>query len=461
VGVTAEMNLITAVVFVSGAVLGLAAALVFFSRVTKRWQTRAVTAETLSAEHRRQSDGLREETGRLREELDRERQRKTEALTRYDEAWRNLEEQKRLVETMKSELTDTFRSLSMTALKTSTDEFLKLASENVGKLVEGAKGTISEHQSAIEGAVKPLHETLARYEGQIKKMEDDRLRTFGSLGEQLRTLVTTGENLKKETANLVTALRRPQVRGRWGEMQLRRVAELSGMSAYCDFTEQVPVTTDEGLLRPDMVVHLPSEREIIVDSKVSLEAYLQSLETDGDQRQQHLEHHARQIRAHLTALSSKEYWNQFPRSPEFVVLFIPGESFLAAALDIDLSLLEDGIRKRVIIATPTTFIALLQAVAYGWQQDRLTQNAREISLLGKELFERMSVIARHLDELGGTIRKSTETFNRLVGSFESRVLPSVRRFKELGISTAAEITETGEVTLSPRSVDIPDKTKET
>jgi DNA recombination protein RmuC len=308
----------------------------------------------------------------------------------------------------------------------------------------------------MDGMIKPLQDTLKRYEEQIKKMEEDRLKTFGSLEEQLRTLTSTHENLQKETSNLVTALRKPQVRGRWGEMQLKRVAELSGMSMHCDFTEQQSVDTEKGRIRPDMIVRLPMDREIVVDSKVSLEAYLDAIAASTDEeRKTKMEKHAQQVRAHMRGLSSKEYWNQLDKSPEFVVLFIPGESFLSAALDIDTTLIEDGIQKRVIVATPTTFIALLRAIAYGWQQEQITKNAQEISMLGKELFERMSTMIKHFDDLGSAIRKATDAYNKTVGSMESRVLPSVRKFRELGVTGTGEIPALEQIDHTPRNLQVP------
>jgi DNA recombination protein RmuC len=244
------------------------------------------------------------------------------------------------------------------------------------------------------------------------------------------------------------------VRGRWGEMQLRRVAELSGMSAHCDFTEQVSIDTEKGRLRPDMIVHLPMEREIVVDAKVSLDAYLAGIEAaTEEERRASMERHAQQVRAHMVRLASKEYWAQFERSPEFVVLFIPGESFLGAALDCDAALLEDGMTKKIVLATPTTFIALLKAVAYGWQQEQLACNAKAISDLGKELYDRIAVMVGHLNDMGSGLRKANDSFNRAVGSMESRVLPSVRRFRDLGVPASADVASLEPVDRVPRSIE--------
>jgi DNA recombination protein RmuC len=240
-------------------------------------------------------------------------------------------------------------------------------------------------------------------------------------------------------------------------MQLRRVAELSGMSEHCDFEEQVSVDTEKGRLRPDMTVKLPGGRRIVVDSKVSLSAYLDAVSaTSEDERKARLAKHGQQIRTHMTKLSSKDYWNQFEQSPEFVVLFIPGEAFLGSALEADSTLIEDGIEKRVIIATPTTFIALLRAIAYGWRQEQITKNAQQISVLGKELYERMGTMAKYFAEMGTAIERSIASYNRIVGSMESRILPSVRKFRELGVTGAEEIPTLEQIDQQPRNLSLTD-----
>lgn len=403
-------------------------------------ESRAKSSEAVVIELRQQVLMKDSELIEVRKELDSERQTRVEALIRLEEARKGFEEQKGLIEVMKTEMTDTFNALSSAALKSSSEDFLRLASESLGKVAAETKGKLGEHQAALDGMIKPLYESLKRYDEQVRNMEEKRHKAYGSLEEQLRTMALTQENLQKETSNLVSALRRPEVRGRWGEMQLRRVAELSGMSMHCDFTEQQSVDTEKGRIRPDMVVHLPSEREIVVDSKVSLDAYLDAAAaaTDDD-RKARLERHAQQVRTHMNRLGSKEYWGQFKQSPEFVVLFIPGESFLSAALDVDNALLEDGIQKRVIIATPTTFIAVLRAIAYGWRQEQITKNAQQISMLGKELYERMATLTKYLDEMGSAMNRSVSAYNKMIGSLESRVLPSVRKFRELGVTGSEEI----------------------
>jgi DNA recombination protein RmuC len=395
------------------------------------------------------------ELDQLRDSLDSEKNSKTEALTRLEAAQKSFEEQKALIDTMKKEMTDTFNALSSAALKSSSQDFLRLASEHLGKVVADTKGKLGEHQAAMDGMIKPLHEALRRYEGQIREIEESRHKAYGSLEEQLRTLASTHENLQRETSNLVTALRKPQVRGRWGEMQLKRVAELSGMSQHCDFTEQQSVDTEKGRIRPDMVVHLPMGRKIVVDSKVSLEAYLDAVSSSAEEaRKTNMERHAQQVRTHMIKLASKDYWSQFKESPEFVVLFIPGESFLSSALETDTTLIEDGIERRVIIATPTTFIALLRAIAYGWRQEQLTKNAQEISELGRQLYERMGTLVQHLENVGANLEKAIGAYNRAVGSIEARVLPSVRKFKELGVSGTEEVPVLEQIDQTPRNLNL-------
>lgn len=426
-----------------------------YSNQITELEKRASGAEARIEELRQQVQQKDSEMIQMRNELDAERQSKVEALTKLEASQKGLEEQKALIEAMKTEMTDTFNALSSAALKSSSEDFLRLASEHLGKVVSDTKGKLGEHQAAMDGMIKPLYETLKRYEEQIRSIEESRHKAYGSLEEQLRTLASTHENLQRETSNLVSALRKPQVRGRWGEMQLRRVAELSGMSIHCDFTEQQSMDTEKGRIRPDMIVHLPMEREIVVDSKVSLEAYLDAIAaTTEDERKAKMEKHAQQVRSHMNKLASKEYWSQFKQSPEFVVLFISGESFLSSALDMDNTIIEDGIEKRVIVATPTTFIALLRAIAYGWRQEQLTKNAQEISELGRQLYERMNTLVQHFDSIGSNLEKAISAYNKAVGSMESRILPSVRRFKELGVTGADEIPVIEQIDQKPRSPNL-------
>ena len=416
-------------------------------------EKRASGAEARIEELRQQIQQRDSDLNQMRSELDAERQSKVEAFTRLEESQKNLEEQKSLLDAMKTEMTDTFNALSSAALKSSSEDFLRLASEHLGKVVTDTKGKLGEHQAAMDGMIKPLHEMLKRYDEQIRAIEESRHKAYGSLEEQLKTLASTHQQLQKETTNLVTALRNPQVRGRWGEITLKRAVELVGMSAHCDFSEQVSVGTETGRLRPDMIIHLPMEREIVVDAKVSLDAYLDAIAAlTEEERKLAMKRHAQQIRAHLNSLSSKSYWDQFEKAPDYVVLFIPGESFFSAALEFDEKLMEEGFVKKVILASPATFIAILGSVAHVWRQEQVTKNAQEISMLGKELYERMSTLLKHFDDIGSAIEKAIGAYNKAVGSMELRVLPTVRKFKELGVTGAEEIPILEQIDQTPRAL---------
>lgn len=429
--------------------------LAFFGGMLAGWliaRTKASSLDALSQERLRIIQKQDDEINELTNTLAKERQEKIEVITRLEASQKSIEDQLKLIETMKQEMKNTFNALSLEALKSSSEDFLRLASENLGKIVETTKGRLGEHQAAMEGIIKPLQDALKRYEEHINIIEGERKKMYGSLEEQLRAVALSNEILQKETFNLVSALRKPQVRGRWGEMQLFRVAELSGMSQYCDFSLQTTIDSEKGKLRPDMVVHLPSQREIIVDSKVPLDAYLDAISAKTEEeRRLSLSRHAQQIKSHIKNLSSKEYWNQFEKSPEFVVLFIPGESFLSAALEVDPSILEFALEKKIIIATPTTFVALLRAISFGWHQETLAEHAQKINELAKELYERFGITLKHFDELGTALKKATENYNKTVGSLESRILPSLRRFKELGVSVTGELPVAEEITVFPRT----------
>jgi DNA recombination protein RmuC len=418
-------------------------------------------AEALVTELRQQMREAEAEKGRLRTELDGERMQRIETATRLEEShkrledsYKNLDEQKAVFELMKKEMTDTFNALSSAALKSSSEDFLRLASEHLGKVVIDTKGRLGEHHAAIDATVKPLQELLQRYEQQIKEIEESRHKSFGSLSEQIRSLSSMQDRLQQETKNLVTALRRPKVSGSWGEIGLRRVAELAGMTAYCDFYEQESVSAEVGKLRPDMIVRLPNGREIVVDAKAPVDAYLNAISAQSEEdRKKGIANYIAQIRNHMNSLSSKSYWDQFPQSPELVVMYLPGESFFSAALEHDPRLIEDGSLKKVILATPTTFIALLKAVAYGWQQEQVTKSAQEVNKLGKELYERFAVVLEHLARTGISMRKAVESYNEGVRSMETRLIPSIRKFKDLGISSAKDVVSPEEIGQTTKSAD--------
>ena len=355
----------------------------------------------------------------LETQLDQERKTAAEKLAVLDEA--------------QTRFSDAFKALSSEALRHNNTSFLELAKSTLEKTQEHAKGDLAQRQSAIDALVKPMRESLQKVDAKIHDLETARAGAYEALKTQVQSLAETQSHLRSETGNLVRALRAPHVRGRWGEIQLRRVVELAGMVAHCDFVEQPTLQTEDGRLRPDLIVHPPGGKTIVVDAKTPLNAYLEALEApDDESRMRLLDQHATQVRNHIEKLSRKAYTEQFDDTPDFIVLFLPGEVFFSAALERDPTLIEYGADKKIILATPTTLIGLLMAVCYGWQQEKLAHNAREISQLGSELYKRFADMSLHFGRLGKSLNSSVEAFNKAAGNIETRVLVTARKFKELG-----------------------------
>ncbi len=351
------------------------------------------------------------------------------------------------------DLQNAFKALAADALKNNNSSFLQIAEERLKRFQSEARGDLEARQKAVADMVAPVRESLSKVDAQIQQMEVARGQAYGDLKAQVQSLITTQRELQSETGNLVRALRTPNVRGRWGEIQLRRVVEIAGMLSYCDFSEQETYATETGRIRPDLIVKLPGGKQVVVDAKTPLQAFLEAFETtDEDQRRICLANHARQVRDHINMLSGKKYWEQFESTPEFVVMFLPGETFFSAALEQDTGLIEHGVLNRVIPASPTTLIALLKAINYGWNQEKLARNAQEISALGKELHDRLRKLAVHISGVGTNLDRAVEAYNQAVGSLENRVLVSARKFAELGASVAEDIPELAPIETTARAL---------
>lgn len=338
------------------------------------------------------------------------------------------------------QLSHTFNSLSQQALRHNNESFLQLATQSFKQLQENAQNDLKSREQSFSNLIQPIKQSIEHTDKQLRQLDQDRRISEARLGEQIGNLLSSQSQLQSETRNLVTALRRPEVRGQWGELTLKRIVELAGMSEYCDFDEQITVRTDSGLLRPDMIVRLPSERILVVDVKTPLDAYISASEaSDSSQQATLLQQHFRNVKGRIKELSRKQYWQQFEQSPDFVILFIPGDQFLSAALDIDKNLLEYALKNRILLATPTSLVGLLRAVAYGWNQDTLSKNSEEIRKIGEALYARLQTLTGHLNKLGKSIDQSMQQFNSLVGSYSSGALPAAKKLSDLGITGPEEV----------------------
>ncbi|MDD4732017.1 MAG: DNA recombination protein RmuC [Desulfovibrio sp.] len=417
----------------------------------------AQTEATLARAESGRIPALEAELVRLREEKSELAAQRAELTARMDEAHKAVEEKVALLSDLQTNLSDTFKALSNETLQSNNAAFLQLAHESFAKLQESSRSDLDLRRQSIQQLVSPLNEHLAKVRERLSQLEKERTSAYSSLTEQVRSMALTQAQLKDETGRLVHALTKPLVRGRWGEIQLRRVVELAGMLPHCDFYEQQQTGSDHGNLRPDMLIRLPGGKNIVVDAKAPLEAYLAAIETSEETpRNQQLDRHARHIRQHLRHLGAKSYWAQFSPTPEFVIMFLPGEMFFSSALHRDPALIEEGVNNGVIIASPTTLIALLRSVAYGWQQETIARSAQEVNELGRELYDRLRVFAQHMGKVGRSLGTSVQAYNQAVGSLETRVLSSARRFRELGAAGGKEIPELGPQETMARRLQAPE-----
>jgi DNA recombination protein RmuC len=358
-----------------------------------------------------------------------------------------------LIQDAERKLADSFDALSQRALRANNDQFLQLARESLGRMAEAANGDLEKRQIAIAEMVRPMRDSLEKVDEKIQKLENARTFAYASLSEQVRSLLETQNALRAETGNLVKALRAPSVRGRWGEMQLQRVVEMAGMLEHCDFVQQETVEGDDGRLRPDLIVKLPGGKRLVVDAKAPLAAYLDALEAQTEEsRSAHLAAHARQLRNHVGQLARKAYWDQFEHTPEFVVLFVPNEAVFSAAMEQDPALMEGAFSEKVLLASPTTLIALLRAAAFGWRQERLAQDAQEIAALGRDLHKRLGRLSEHFSKLGRGLASAVGAYNETVGSFERMVVPGARKLRDKAAPMDEDLQPLAEVDVGPRAL---------
>jgi DNA recombination protein RmuC len=450
---------LAAVVFAAGSggglgwLVGSARVRAALGEIIRQLEARAAAAEAGAQELRAQLAPLKDQAKTLEQALRQAESTRAAADARIAEMQRGFEQQRAMLDQDRERLTQTFRALAAETLRATNEDFLKLAGERLGSVQKQTEAGLASAQSAIAGIVEPVRESLVRVDRHLQEIEGARREAYGKLTEQVGSLAQAQRILQTETANLAQALKSPVVRGRWGEVQLRRVVELAGMEEYCDFEEQTGIGGEGGAARPDMIINLTGGRQIAVDAKASLQAYLEAIEAPSEEvRSAKLREHSQQVRARVGELASRNYAQRLGRSVEFVVLFIPGEVFFSAALRAAPELIEESANKGIILASPTTLMAMLKAVAYGWREQRMADNAQRISDAGRELHERLSRMVEHLARLGQSLDRSVDAFNSTIGSFNSRVMPSVQRLSDLGAGSAREVTVVEEVDTRPRLV---------
>jgi DNA recombination protein RmuC len=458
-----ESNLISVLILLVGVALGAVSVwLALRSSAKQAYDAAKVEGTAQLATLAERLVGKEHELKKLQEAFDKEvanhglvRERSSILKAELEGERRAAQERKDSFREAAGELSEKFKALSRDALKDNNQSFLELANATLEKFQETARGDLESRQKAIDQLVKPLKESLEKVDGKIGEMEKTRAGAYSELREQVKALGTSQLQLQAETGNLVKALRAPHVRGRWGEIQLRRVVEMAGMLQYCDFVEQATVTTEDARIRPDVIVRLPGNRTIVVDSKVPFDAFYESISTtDEAVRITKLKEHARLVRGHITTLSRKSYWEALQPTPEFVLLFLPGETFYSAALEHDPKLIEDGITEKVIIATPTTLIALLKAVSFGWRQEQMAENAQEVSNLARTLYDRLRVFTSHFDDIGRNLDRALDSYNKGVRSLEARVLITARKFKERGAIAGEDIETLEPIDKAARALDL-------
>ena len=406
-----------------------------------------------NADLAQQLDAERAQTQGLRDGLADSERNLAATRTQFAAAERNLLEQRQLISQAQEQLRLAFTSASAEAMARNNEAFLLLAKERFAAISAEAVGSLDQRKEQIDAMLKPLRELMDQYQLRVGEIEKSRVESYSMLREQLGTLAETQRTLNTQTSQLVTALSRPTVRGQWGEISLRRLVELAGLSNKCDFVEQGMVDGEQGRLKPDMVVKLPGQREVVIDCKAALEAFLDAVAaTDEDTRRVHLQRHAQQVRSRARELAGKSYWSQFPHSPEYVIMFLPSEAFLYAAVEQDGSLVEDCIRDHVLLATPTTLIALLKTIEFGWRQEAISENAEQIRTLGVELYDRIGVVLGHVAKLGSSLNSAVSNYNLTIGSLEGRVLPTTRKMAELGAHTDKELPQPELIERQPRQI---------